>query len=67
MSDIHEKETTEELRTYKNRAWLAEGRIKTQKWIIRVLFALLLIIALWAVGTSYPVALRVRGLEETYE
>jgi len=54
----------EELRAYKNRAWQAEARIKTQQKIIRVLLVFLLIIALQ--GAIYPVTLRVLGLRETY-
>ena len=57
-------EIKDELRTYKNRAWQAEERIKTQKKIICVLFALLLIFLLQA--ASYGITLRVRGLRETY-
>ena len=61
-------ENYEELRSYKNRAWQAEGRIKTQRKQLRVMFALLLMLLLVLVvqNGSYGVTLRVLGLRETY-
>ena len=58
----------EELREYKNRAWQAEGRIKTQQLQLRVIFALLLMLALITIAqaVSYQVNLGVRGLNERY-